>query len=250
MEWYLVLALIGVGLVAGFMNTVAGGGSLLSLPLLMFLGLPANVANGTNRIAILLQNIIGVNTFRKNKILHLKADYKLAIPAVAGSILGAMLAVEINEAVMRKIIAILMVFMLALVILKPEVWVKGKIGQVAAKPSVLQYFIFFLIGFYGGFIQMGVGFILIAGLVMGCGFDLVKTNAVKVFIVLLYTIFALSIFIYNKQVDFANGLILASGNMVGAWAGAHFTIKGGAKYVRYVLIVALVIVTTKLFGLF
>ena len=250
MEWYIVLALIGVGLVAGFINTVAGGGSMLSLPLLMFLGLPANVANGTNRIAILLQNIIGVNTFRKNKILDLKTDYRLAIPAIVGSIAGAMLAVELNEEILRRIIAVLMIFMLLIVILKPEVWVKEKAGSTVAKPSAWQYLIFLLIGFYGGFIQLGVGFLLIAGLVMGCGYDLVKTNAVKVFIVLIYTIFALGIFVYNKQVDFASGLILASGNMLGAWAGAKFTIKGGAKYVRYVLIIALIIVTVKLLGAF
>lgn len=250
MEWYLVLALVGVGLVAGFMNTVAGGGSMLSLPLLMFLGLPANVANGTNRIAILLQNIVGANTFRKNKVLDLKSDYRLAVPAIVGSIIGAFIAVELNEELMHRIIAIVMVFMLIIVILKPESWVKSKVGQKQAKPTILQYIIFFFIGVYGGFIQLGVGFLLIAGLVLGCGFDLVKTNAVKVFIVLIYTAFALVVFIWNKQVDFTSGLILASGNMAGAWFGAKFTIKGGAKYVRYVLILALVIVIAKLFGLF
>ena len=249
MEWYLVLALVGVGLVAGFMNTVAGGGSMLSLPLLMFLGLPANVANGTNRIAILLQNIVGANTFRKNKVLDLKSDYRLAVPAIVGSIVGAFIAVELNEELMHRIIAVIMVFMLLIVILKPESWVKSKVGQQQAKPTILQYIIFFLIGVYGGFIQLGVGFLLIAGLVLGCGFDLVKTNAVKVFIVLIYTAFALVVFIWNKQVDFASGLILATGNMAGAWLGAKFTIKGGAKYVRYVLILALAIVTIKLFGL-
>ncbi|HAZ04558.1 MAG: hypothetical protein A2W90_17160 [Bacteroidetes bacterium GWF2_42_66] len=250
MEWYIVLALIGVGLVSGFMNIVAGGGSLLTLPMLMFLGLPANVANGTNRIAILFNSIVGVNVFRRNKVLDIKTDYRLTIPAIVGSILGAVFAVEINEDILQKIIAVLMVFMLLLVILKPEAWVKGKVGQVVAKPSVLQYFIFFLIGFYGGFIQIGVGFILIVGLVFGCGYDLVKTNAVKVFIILFYTAFALVIFIWNKQVDFASGLILASGNMMGAWLGAKFTIKGGSEYVRYVLIIALVVMTAKLFELF
>ncbi len=250
MEWYIIPALIGVGFAAGFINTVAGGGSMLTLPLLMFLGLPANIANGTNRIAILFQNIIGVNTFRKNKILNLKKDYRLAIPATAGSIIGAMFAVELNEAIMQKVIAVVMVIMLFMVVFKPESRLKAKADRQAAKPSVLQYIIFFVIGLYGGFIQLGIGFLLIAGLVWGCGFDLIKTNAVKVFIILSYTIFALAIFIWNRQVDFASGLILASGNMTGAWFGAKFTIKGGAKYVRYILIIALVIVTVKLLGVF
>jgi hypothetical protein len=250
MEWYMILALIGTGLAAGFINTTAGGGSMLTLPLLMFLGLPANVANGTNRIAILLQNVIGVNTFRQKKVLDLKADYKLTIPAIAGSIIGALFAVEINPELLKKVIAGLMVVMFLLVVLKPEIWVKERAGQTMAKPTVLQYVIFFFIGLYGGFIQMGVGFFLLAGLVLGCGQDLVKANALKVFIVLIYTIFSLGIFVFHKQVDITAGLILAAGNMGGAWLGANFAIKGGAKYVRYVLILALVIVILNLFGVF
>lgn len=250
MEWYIILALIGTGLAAGFINTTAGGGSMLTLPLLMFLGLPANVANGTNRIAIFLQNIIGVNTFRQKKVLNLKTDIKLAIPAVVGSIIGAMFAVEINPLLLKKIIAGLMVAMFLLVVLKPEVWVKERVGTVGAKTTTLQYIIFFFIGLYGGFIQMGVGFLLLAGLVLSCGHDLVKANAVKVLIVLIYTVFSLGIFIFHRQADIVAGLILAAGNMVGAWLGANFTVKGGAKYVRYVLILALVIVILNLFGVF
>ncbi len=250
MEWYFVLALVGTGLAAGFINTTAGGGSMLTLPLLMFLGLPANVANGTNRIAILLQNIIGVNTFRQKKVLDLKTDYKLAIPAVVGSIAGALFAVEIDPQILKKIIAALMVVMFFIVVLKPEIWVKEHAGTASAKPTVLQYIIFFFIGFYGGFIQLGVGFLLLAGLVLGSGYDLVKANAVKVLIVLLYTVFSLGVYFLNKQVDLWAGLILSAGNMGGAWLGATFAVKGGAKYIRYVLIAALVIVILNLFGVF
>ena len=250
MEWYIILALIGTGLAAGFINTTAGGGSMLTLPLLMFIGLPANVANGTNRIAILLQNLVGTYTFRKKKVLNLKVDYRLAFPAIIGSIFGSLFAVEIDPEILKKVIAGLMVVMFFIVVLKPEVWVKDKVGSVSAKPTILQYVIFFFVGFYGGFIQMGVGFFLLAGLVLGCGYDLVKANAIKVFIVLIYTIFSLAVFIMNKQVDITAGLILAAGNMGGAWLGANFAVKGGAKYIRYVLIAALVIVILNLFGVF
>ena len=155
MEWYMILALIGTGLAAGFINTTAGGGSMLTLPLLMFLGLPANVANGTNRIAILLQNIIGVNTFRQKKVLNFKTDIKLAVPAVVGSLIGAMFAVEIDPLILKKIIAGLMVAMFLLVVLKPEVWVKEHAGNVNAKTTVLQYIIFFFIGFVRRFYSAG-----------------------------------------------------------------------------------------------
>lgn len=250
MEWYIILALVGTGIAAGFINTTAGGGSMLTIPLLMALGLPANVANGTNRIAILFQNIIGVNTFRKKQVLDITTDYRLAIPAIVGSVIGAFIAVEIDVAILKKVIAGLMVVLLFVVVLKPDVWVKERVGKVDAKPSIIQYVIFFFIGLYGGFIQMGVGFFLLAGLVLGCGHNLVKANAVKVFIVLIYTVFSLGIFIYHKQVDITAGLILAAGNMFGAWLGVHFQMKGGAKYVRYVLILAMVIVILNLFGVF
>jgi len=246
----MILALTGTGLVAGFINTTAGGGSTLALPMLIFLGLPANVANGTNRVAILLQNVIGVRTFHQKKVLDFRADYRLAIPAILGSLVGAFIAVEINPDVLKKIIAGLMVLMLLIVVLKPEVWINEHVGEVAPKPTALQYFIFFVIGIYGGFIQMGVGFLLLAGLVLGCGHNLVKANAVKVFIVLIYTIFSIGIFMYHDQVNWIAGLILAAGNMCGAWLGVHFAVKGGARYVRYVLILALIVVILNLFGVF
>ena len=246
----MILALIGTGVAAGFINTTAGGGSMLTIPLLMFIGLPANVANGTNRIAILLQNIIGVQTFRKKKVLDLKVDFKLAIPAIIGSIIGALVAVDMNVELLKKFIAGLMVLMLLIVVLKPDVWVKERAGSTMAKPTVLQYVIFFFIGLYGGFIQMGVGFFLLAGLVLGCGQNLVRANAIKVFVVLVYTVFSLGIFIFHGQVDILAGLILAAGNMFGAWLGANFAVKGGAKYIRYVLIFAIIIVILNLFGVF
>jgi uncharacterized protein len=250
MEWYIILALLWTGLVAGFINTTAGGGSMLALPLLMFTGLPANVANGTLRVAILFQNIVGVSTFRQKRILNFKTDYRLVLPALLGSVAGASVAVEINVALLEKIIAGLMVAMLILVVLKPSAWVAEKAGNLDPKPTVFQYFIFVLIGFYGGFIQMGVGFFLLAGLVLGCGYNLVKANAVKVFIVLVYTIFTIGIFMVYGQVNWLAGLILSAGNMAGAWLGVHFTVKGGAKYVRYVLIFALIMVILNLFGVF
>jgi uncharacterized protein len=249
MEWYMILSLLGTGVAAGFFNTTAGGGSMLSLPLLMFLGLPANVANGTNRVAILFQNIIGVHTFRREKVLDLSSDFRLVLPALAGSVIGALVAVEMNVLLLEKVIAGLMILMLLMVVLKPGAWVAGHSGITQPKPTLLQYVLFFFIGLYGGFIQMGVGFFLLAGLVLGCGHNLVKANAVKVYIVLVYTIFTIGIFMFYQQIDWLAGLILAAGNMAGAWLGVHFTVRGGARYVRYVLILALVIVILNLFGL-
>ena len=249
MEWYIILAVIGVGFIAGFINTLAGSGSLLTLPLLMFLGLPANVANGTNRIAILLQNIVGVTSFKQQRVLSFKEGLMIGIPAAVGSIIGAQIAINLNDEIMSRTIGGLLVFMLFIIILKPDRWIKEKAGGT---PVVrwFQIIIFFVIGIYGGFIQAGVGFFLLAGLVLGMGHELVKANALKVFIVFLYTPFALAIFILNDQVDYKLGLILAIGNMLGAFVGARVAVKWGAKAVRYFLIIALAFASLKLLGVF
>lgn len=246
MEWYFIPALIGAGFLCGFINTLAGSGSLISLPLLMFMGLPAGVANGTNRIAILFQNVVGVASFKQQKVFHWKDGIWLAIPAVIGSIIGASFAVNINEKIMTQVIGGLLVVMFFLIIFKPDIWVKGKAGLISARPSILQIIIFFGIGLYGGFIQAGVGFFLIAGLVLGAGFDLVKTNAIKLFIVLCYTPFALGVFILNDQVNWKYGLILALGNMLGAFIASRYAVSWGPKVVRILLLVIILGAAVKL----
>lgn len=237
MEWYYIPALIGAGFLCGFINTLAGSGSLISLPLLMFMGLPANVANGTNRIAILLQNVVGVSSFKKQKVFQIKEGIWLAVPAVIGSLIGAALAVNLNESTMTTVIGGLLVFMFFIILLKPDAWIKGQASLVKSKISWWQVIIFFSIGVYGGFIQAGVGFFLLAGLVLGAGFDLVKANAIKLLIVLLYTPFALAIFIFNDQVNWKFGLILAIGNMLGAFVASKFAVSWGPKFVRIILLV-------------
>ncbi|MBN1597686.1 MAG: sulfite exporter TauE/SafE family protein [Bacteroidales bacterium] len=247
MEWYLYIAVIAVGFTAGFINTLAGGGSAISLPMLIFLGLPANVANGTNRIAIILQNIIATTGFKKAGVLDFKIGYKLGIVSILGAVLGALIAVKLNEALIRAIIGVVLLFMLVLIIFKPDIWIKAQAGKTGSKLSWLSFVIFFIIGAYGGFIQVGVGFFLLGGLVLHEKLDLVKANAIKVFIILLYTPLALVVFILQKQVDYKLGLVLAIGNMLGAWTGSKVAVSWGPKFVRWVLIVSLLGSAIKLF---
>jgi uncharacterized membrane protein YfcA len=249
LTWWKILAVIGVGVLAGFINTLAGSGSLLTLPLLMFLGLPANVANGTNRIAILLQNVVGVASFKRHKVLEFRQGIIIGLPAVAGSLLGARIAVGIDDATMEKAIGSLLILMFLLIVFKPGRWLHSHEGQPPLK-LFIQVIIFFLIGLYGGFIQAGVGFFLLAGLVLGAGFELVKANALKVFIVFLYTPFALAVFIWNHDVNYLLGFILAIGNMTGAFLGARVAVKWGAGAVRVFLLVALFFASLKLLGVF
>ena len=250
MEWYMYPAVVLVGITAGFINTLAGGGSALSLPMLIFLGLPANMANGTNRIAILLQNMVGTSGYRREKVLDLRKGWVMGTAALLGAIPGALFAISLDELLMRKIIGGVLVVMLILVVFKPGIWLKTKAGKPIVSNKIFSFLVFFLIGVYGGFIQAGVGFFLLAALVLLEGMDLVRSNAVKVFIILMYTPIALLIFILNHQVDYKLGLLLAVGNMTGAWIGSKVAVSWGPKFIRWILMFALVISILKLFDVF
>lgn len=249
LPWYLYLAVVAAGFAAGFINTLAGSGSLITLPLLIFLGLPANVANGTNRVAILLQNVVGVTSFDRQNILDRRGTLMLSGPLAAGALLGANIAVNLNEAILRRTIGVLMLVMLVVIIIQPKRWLHGTRQGLEKWPAWWQLGLFFVIGIYGGFIQAGVGIFLLAGLVLGVGYDLVRANAVKVGVVLVFTVFALGVFIFNDQVNWGVGLLLALGNMLGAWTAARVAVDKGALWVRRLLIVVVVVSATNLLGL-
>jgi uncharacterized protein len=234
LQWYQILALVAVGLVVGFINTLAGSGSLISLPLLIFLGLPAPVANGTNRIAILLQSLVGAGSFYRQKVLKPKQDWKVALPAMAGAIFGAIVATKVDAPTFEILLALIMVLVLVVIFLDPKRFL-GQKGALIKNPW-LNAFIFLAIGFYGGFIQAGVGIFILIGLALSIGHDLIRANAIKNLIVLLYTPLALYIFWRSGQVDWWLGLILAAGNMGGALIGARMAVKRGPEFVKWVVV--------------
>jgi len=249
MDWYIYPIIVTAGFAAGFINTLAGSGSLITLPLLIFIGLPATVANGTNRIAVLLQTMVAVYRFRRSGTLDIRRGLMLTIPAIFGAVLGAQIAVNLNERVMETVIGILMVGMLVVVMIRPKRWLAGRPELLDRRPGWMQFLIFFLIGIYGGFIQAGVGIFLLAGLVLGAGYELVRANAVKNLIVMVFTFFALAVFVINDQVEWLPGFVLALGNMLGAWVAARMAIEKGADFVRWILIAVIIISATVLLGL-
>jgi len=244
-DWLLLSLVPVTGFIAGFINTLAGSGSLITLPVLILLGLPANVANGTNRVGILIQNIVAVSTFRRYGHLEGQRPAPLIIPSAIGAVFGAQLAVNLDETLLRRTIAGLMIFMLILVIARPRRWLEAHDGEPGL-PYPWRFVIFFAIGAYGGFIQAGVGFFLLAGLVLGAGYSLVGSNAVKNLIVLFFTIAALVVFVWNDQVRWGLGLLLAAGNACGAWIAARMAISRGAPFVRWTLIVILALASARM----
>lgn len=248
MHWYSYPLLIFAGIASGFVNMLAGNGSLITLPALIYAGLPAGAANATNRVGVTLQNIVGVVGFHRQGALDLRGSLIFSIPTVAGSIAGALLAVDINEAIFRHVLAVVMLIMLVVMLVNPERWVTGKIRSYSGRVSPTQFLIFFAIGIYGGFLQAGVGIFLLAGLVLGPGYDVVRANAVKVAIVFTLTLASLIVFQANAMIRWMPGLVLGAGNMLGAWVGTHVAVSRGAVWVRWFVIVVVVISAAHLLG--
>lgn len=250
MDWFIYPLVILAGFLAGAINTLAGSGSLITLPVLIFLGLPATVANGTNRVAILLQNVVGSASYQRNGVLDGPGAMRLSLPALLGALLGAQIAVNLNEEIMRRAIGLVMLTMLFVILLRPRRWLQGQMRALDAWPNAMQMVTMFAIGVYGGFIQAGVGIFLLSALVLVIGYDLLRANAVKVLIVLIFTFFALIVFIRNDQVDWGVGLLLATGNMLGAWMASRWSVERGSAWVRRVLIFTVLFSAAYLLGLF
>ena len=250
MPWSEIIILIIAGFLLGFINTLAGGGSIVSLSVLMMLGLPAPLANGTNRITIAIQTLTSTASFKQQKVLPLRKAIYLSIPAVLGSLIGSWIAVDINEEIFQKAVGVIMLFMLVFILFKPQKYIYGRV-EIMEKPLNWKiYIIFFFIGIYGGFIHMGIGYFLLMGIVLGAGFDLVKANAIKVFIILIYTPFTLAIFLWNGLVDWKYGLILSIGAVVGAYIASRLAVKKGVEFVKWVIVIVILVTAGDMFGLY
>ncbi len=241
-----IVLLVFIGFIAGSINTIAGGGSLLTLPILIFLGLPPNIANGTNRIAILFQNVFTTAGFKSKGIITFPFSIYVGISALLGSIVGAQIAVDIKGETFNKILAIIMVLVVAYMVLKAKSKKLKDVERASGKHLWLSIFLFFFVGVYGGFIQAGVGFIILLVLSSVNNFSLVKSNAIKVTVVLIYTVAAVAIFAYNDKIDWKIGLVLAIGNATGGWFASRWSVKKGDALVKKFLIVMVVILAVKL----
>ena len=247
MEIWHIPVIFTAGILAGFINTLAGGGSLLTLPILIFLGLPTAVANGTNRIAIVAQCAFAVAGFKKKGVSNFKLSLLLSTPAIIGAIIGAYFAVDISDVLFRRVLAVIMLLVLGLILWNPRQDSSGSSNSLGRRQLITAMTAFFFIGIYGGFIQVGVGFIIIAALTTITKFNLVVTNSHKVFIAGIYTIFALIVFAFNGKVCWEIGLCLAAGMGLGGWIGSHWAVKKGERWIRVVLTICVIAMVIKLF---
>jgi uncharacterized membrane protein YfcA len=241
------LILFAVGILAGTINVMAGGGSTLSLPTLIFLGLDGSMANGTNRVAIVLQNVFATLSFRQEKMSRIKLSLTFGLWTLPGAIVGAILAVQISDEWFRRILGIVMIG----VVLSMLIPRSGKSETTPeGTKSWLIYPSLFGIGFYGGFLQVGVGFLFMAAFFHLLKMNLVFVNMHKVLVVLTYSIPALLIFAVTDNVNWPLGLSLAAGNATGGWWAAKLSVRRGEKAIRYVLVGAVLIMAGKILNLF
>ena len=245
MDSYQVLLLVPIGIVAGYLNVMAGGGSLLTVPALIFLGIPGHVANGTNRIAILAQNVTAVSAFYRRGFHDFKLGLTLAACAVPGAVLGAWLGVQIQGVWFNRFLAIVMVLVMIMMGGKKSA---RKPENDSGKPErlLVGHLMMFGAGVYGGVIQIGVGFILMSILYRVMGIDLVRVNMYKVLIVSCYSIAALAVFASQLELVWMAGIALAVGNSIGGWLGVHWSIRKGESTIRFVLNAVLVVIVIKL----
>jgi uncharacterized membrane protein YfcA len=226
------------GFIAGFINTIAGGGSMLTLPSLMLMGMPADIANATNRIGVLLQGVAGAHGFYRHGKLQPRDIAPLLLPALLGSLAGALLASYLPREVLKPALLLTMLVMALLMLVQPSIVAPPPGTPVRRlRESRAALFGLFMAGLYGGFVQAGVGFILIAALAGGLRYDLVRSNALKMAITAALTVIALLVFVLRDQVLWIPGLLLSAGTVAGASLSVKFAIAVPQSVLKWVLFV-------------
>lgn len=244
MAWWQILLLLGGGTIAGIINTVAGGGSTLTVPLLVVAGVPGVSANGSNRVGILTSSAAAVASFRRLGVEGLAHATPVLVPILAGSLVGSTAIGRLTDDAFETIFGLLMIPLIILSIRKPKF---REDFETWSRP--VTYAVFFAIGIYGGAVQAGTGLVLLAALSRS-GFDLVTANSIKVLVNLAVTAVALPVFIWQGNVKWAPALVLAVGLTLGGWLGAHAAVRGGERLIRAVMVVASLVLAAKLLGAF
>lgn len=236
-DYLQAVVLISIGLLAGVINTLAGGGSNLSLPALMMYGLPADVANATNRVSVLLQSATATRGFYQHDKLEKSAIKDTFMPLLLGGLLGALTASYLNVELLKPLLLGTMVAVSLWVVVKSDVSNEADKKPISCFTSKWTLLATLSAGFYGGFIQAGVGFVLIAAFVGSLDYDLLRANAMKVVATLIFTSIALVVFIIREQISWLPGVLLAIGSIFGAQIAVKFAVKVKAKTLKLMVLV-------------
>lgn len=245
----IIIAIVG-GFVAGFINTLAGNGSAITLTILTeVIGLPGNIANGTNRIGILAQGLSSVPIFLKKNKAAIRKGWRIITWITLGALIGIWLAVSISNAQFKTIFSYLMIVILLVVLIKPKRWMRPTDLDFNL-PWLVEMILYLGIGFYAGFIQMGMGILFLLVTVLIAKYDLIDANAIKNISVTILTIIALIIFHINGFLDWKVGLTIAIGQASGGWIAARFATqhKQAGLWAYRILVFVIILAILKLFN--
>jgi uncharacterized protein len=245
-EYIQAVILIVVGFFAGVINTLAGGGSLFTLPVLIFLGLPPNIANGTNRIAIVIQSLSGALGYKSKGISNFPFNIYLGISASIGAVIGAQIAIDLDGRLFNRILAIILIVVGGLILMNAKNLTHKLPERLTGKYLLFGIIGFFFIGIYGGFINAGIGIVIMLFLNRINRLSLVKTNASKTAIVFIYSSLALAVFAFNDAINWKSGLLMALGTSVGAWWASRWSVKKGDQVIRWAMLITIGIMAVKL----
>ena len=245
MDWHIVIVLLISGTAVGIINTLAGGGSIITMTMFMAFGLPINVANGTNRVAVLMQNLAATVTFIRKKSFNINHGLLLSLPVILGNIAGSFVASYINEWIFKICFGVILLVVMIYLLLDTRIKLKAG-NNVDIKP--LHYLWFFLIGFYGGYIYIGIGYLILAVALWVMRIDIVTANAIKGFVILLATPFSLAVFMIMGNVDYKFGLIHGLGNMIGSFLASHYMTNWGTSFIKIFMAVIVAICFADMMG--
>ena len=238
--------LILVGCIVGVINTMAGGGSLITLPILIFLGLPSNVANGTNRIGLIMTAFSANMGFKSKGVSTYPFNVYIGLFALIGSLIGAYIAVDINDKIFNRTLSVIMIIVIILILFSPKILKEDLNERLSGKNLVVSCLVFFFIGIYGGFVNAGIGFIIMLFLNLYNKMNLVRVNATKSVVILIYSIGAFLTFLFNDLINFGYGFALGFGTLFGAWWSSRYSVIRGEGIIKIFLLISIFLLSVKL----
>ena len=247
MDWVVITLLLVSGVVVGIINTLGGGGSVITMALFMAMGIPVATANGTNRIAVVMQNLSATIAFMRKSMVDIKNSLLLGVPTILGTIAGSLCAIDVSESTFKICLSLVLAIILVYLILD-----RDKVSQKEGHKLRIRWWhypIFFLVGFYGGYIYIGLGFLILAVTIWTMKLDIVTANGLKGCVIFISTPFALAVFMYNGQVDYVAGLVHAAGNILGAVMASHWAVSWGVKFVKWFTLFIIIVSFIDLVGL-
>ncbi len=243
----IIAILVVSGVAVGFINTLAGGGTVISLTIFMALGMPVQVANGTNRISIIMQDFTSTATFMKKRMVDWRSALKLCIPSVIGAVIGSQIAVTIDPRIFHICLGVVLVGVLVFTLIGDRL-IKRK-GESTVKIKPIHYFIFLLIGLYTGYMFVGMGYMVLLATMGMMHLNIVSANVIKAMILFVVMPFSLMVFIIHGDVNYVVGLIHGCGNVIGAFIASHYAISWGSKFLKWFMVVVVLFCLADLVGL-